>query len=741
MPSIIDDLKRAFSAGNIPSEKDFTTLIDLASRPNSLLGINEQGEAEAILNGLIVANNQLAISLAKDSGLNLVDNKLAVKAGAGININDTDGIFLKAESGSGIKIDKGIISVDPWPGVVLDDEKHLKANLGKGLKLVDNAVNLDLSDGLVVDDTSKKLAVKVLKDGAKDNTSGLVLGKDGLKINISPDGNNIEIDKTTGSLKLTQEALTTLKEGSRSKFISALQTAQEASAKLTPPALDEKDPVTLTIDAQGNQEEWQEPLERLINKAKSFGQNEVVRARDKLAGYLKDYISKAKNKPTNENIRLNFSASLDTDSLYFNTTKDDYFTLQALITFNSYTGDNIHHDDMYTKQNENGVNIENYPDGGYYAFAGKVSQAGREGVDSKTGEHITANAIMVYIDKNPTLRYVVGYWDLSVENPEWYELEPDPVLYDITRKVDELKISPTTLTMRVNDHSQKLNISGGDGSKKATFINEYKKYLKIDNNGTISPIAWNKKMTITGCQPASRTKNGTNSINLDIIINPMINIPFENQKCEYKYDKSITNVTFTLETKGGNPNTNTEIQALGDINSISYNFFKNKLNFKILKHGSVSFYGEQKSSDLYDHNSGGIFEILITKNFIEPVNIATYYLDLEDINEGSGVYLVFVYKKPANNKLLFNFERTRLDHPEKFPSEDYLSQKSVMSEDKIYYYIKATKIKEPSIEDYLGMYCFYNGDSLEDFDNPISNYQLVRPNIEKAPEAIPLWPH
>lgn len=736
MPSIIDDLKRAFSAGNIPSEKDFTTLIDLASRPNSLLGINEQGEAEAILNGLIVANNQLAISLAKDSGLNLVDNKLAVKAGAGININDTDGIFLKAESGSGIKIDKGIISVDPWPGVVLDDEKHLKANLGKGLKLVDNAVNLDLSDGLVVDDTSKKLAVKVLKDGAKDNTSGLVLGKDGLKINISPDGNNIEIDKTTGSLKLTQEALTTLKEGSRSKFISALQTAQEASAKLTPPALDENDPVTLTIDAQGNQEEWQEPLERLINKANSFGQNEVVRARDKLAGYLKDYISKAKNKPTNENIRLNFSASLDTDALYYNATKDGYFTLQALITFNSYTGDNIHHDDMYTKQNENGVNIENYPDGGYYAFAGKVSQAGKEGADSQNGEHITANAIMVYINKDPTLRYVVGYWDLSVENPECYELEPDPVFYDITRKVDELEISPLTLTMKADDNSKKLTISGGDGSQSVFFLNEHENYIKIDKDGTITPIAWNNKITILGSQPTSRTKNGTNLVNIEITIEPLENIPFKEQIITHKFSDIEKHQKYNFEILGGNPDIacTFSLEESSD-EHITFDYSKKPFSYQFSAPGKATLIAKQPPSSLYQSNEGKVISIEINGEFDKPKFKTSYYFGMSSAND----YITFIFEKPSNGNIFLNLEKSNFDTKDKDRTGSLETRQREMGGD-IYLYCKYDINDNLNFSYYFGTYCFFNSDTKDNFkviNSVIIQYDITLVNSAKN---IPGWP-
>lgn len=711
MPSIIDDLKRAFSAGNIPSEKDFTTLIDLASRPNSLLGINEQGEAEAILNGLIVANNQLAISLAKDSGLNLVDNKLAVKAGAGININDTDGIFLKAESGSGIKIDKGIISVDPWPGVVLDDEKHLKANLGKGLKLVDNAVNLDLSDGLVVDDTSKKLAVKVLKDGAKDNTSGLVLGKDGLKINISPDGNNIEIDKTTGSLKLTQEALTTLKEGSRSKFISALQTAQEASAKLTPPALDEKDPVTLTIDAQGNQEEWQGPLERLINKANSFGQNEVVRARESLEEQIKVFIKTQDPRPTNNNIRMNFSM-LDYQGnsiLRWGPKGGDIFHINEAYAFNSNKEIRMAKDLDDTAYN---FNITNFINTGFYAFIGKLDKPGQEGKDDKEGKEITPNAILVHITEK--LVYAVGYWDLTTDNLEWYKFETDPSTNIITRKVEELKIEP--FTMKVDDKVDQLKISGGDGTNIISTINKFEDKFSIDKYGNVTPHAWTDKVEITASQPASRTKNGTNLANVGLTVEPIENIKFEEQKITHKYADIAKKQKYNFEIKGGNPESSTQLQTQSGNKGATFQTSEKPFYYTIYDTGNSSLEGHQASTNLKKQNTGVVLNIIVDNQFITPVISKVGY------NEGknnNGQIILFFMEKPKYGSIFLNYDNSRI-HSDIEGFKNQLDTKIIIEGERIVFMLRA-KYYELHYRDYYGDYCFYCGNSPSDFNPDASN--------------------
>jgi len=733
MPSIIDDLKRAFSAGNIPSEKDFTTLIDLASRPNSLLGINEQGEAEAILNGLIVANNQLAISLAKDSGLNLVDNKLAVKAGAGININDTDGIFLKAESGSGIKIDKGIISVDPWPGVVLDDEKHLKANLGKGLKLVDNAVNLDLSDGLVVDDASKKLAVKVLKDGAKDNTSGLVLGKDGLKINISPDGNNIEIDKTTGSLKLTQEALTTLKEGSRSKFISALQTAQEASAKLTPPALDENDPVTLTIDGQGNQEEWQGPLERLINKANNFGQNEVVRARESLEEQIKIFIKTQDPRPTNNNIRMNFSPMDGTLSpvLRWGKEKDEYFNISATFIFNSNKKivRDVNPDDF-----EHVITTSNFPKGGFYAFIGKLDKPGQEGKDDKEGHEITPNAIMVHISEK--LVYAVGFWDLSTDNLEWYKFETDPSTNIITRKVEELKITPLIFRIKVNDDNRTLAISGGDGSQSAFFPNEHENYIKIDKDGKLTPVAWNDKVRVTASQPASRTKNGTNTVNIDITIEPLENVPFKERTVIHKYGDIAKNEKYNFEVLGGNPDVacTFSLEKSSD-EHITFDYSKKPYSYRFSAPGKATLIAKQPPSSLYQSNEGKVISIIINGEFDKPKLKESYLFEFFGAND----YYLFIFEKPSYGNIFLNLEKSVFKYYEtKFTGLLETRQREIGGD--IYLYCKFENEQNIGTSYYLGTYCFFNSYVQDNFEEINSVIIPCIAETHNPSKDIPGWP-
>lgn len=731
MPSIIDDLKRAFSAGNIPSEKDFTTLIDLASRPNSLLGINEQGEAEAILNGLIVANNQLAISLAKDSGLNLVDNKLAVKAGAGININDTDGIFLKAESGSGIKIDKGIISVDPWPGVVLDDDKHLKANLGKGLKLVDNAVNLDLSDGLVVDDASKKLAVKVLKDGAKDNTSGLVLGKDGLRINISPDGNNIEIDKTTGSLKLTQEALTTLKEGSRSKFISALQTAQEASAKSTPPALDETDPVTLTIDAQGNQEEWQEPLERLINKANSFGQNEVVRAKESLEEQIKIFIKTQDPRPTNNNIRMNFSPMDEILSPVLRWGKDntDYLNISATNIFNS--NKKIIRDEN-PKDSEHIITTSNFPKGGFYAFIGKLDKPGQEGKDDKEGKEITPNAIMVHITEK--LVYVVGYWDLTTDNLEWYNFETDPSTNVITRKVEELKIEP--FTMKVDDKVDKLKISGGDGTNIISTINKFEDKFSIDKYGNVTPHAWTDKVEVTASQPVSRTKNGTNSVNVDITVEPLENVPFKEQTVIHEYGDIAKNEKYNFEILGGNPDIacTFSLEKSSD-EHITFDYSKKPFSYQFSAPGKATLIAKQPRSSLYQSNEGKVISIEINGEFDKPKLKRSYYFSIGGTND----YLLFIFEKPRYGNIFLNLEKTNLVNQDKDSMGSLETRQREMGGD-IYLYCKFEINSNLSASYYFGTYCLFNSDVRDDFEEINSVIVPCNSDMLEAPDYTPRWP-
>lgn len=522
----IEDLKDRFSVGKIPTEADFGKLIDLANEANAILGIDAKVDIlnSNNLNGLEVKNKELQVKLAKNSGLKFKDDGISIATGSGISVDDT-GVHLNVKTGKGITITKeNVIQVDLWPGVVFDKKGNIKIQVGKGLSVADDGINLDYGSGLTFD-INHKLAVNI----PPNKTSGLICDDNGLRINLISNDDakaagteNFLTLNEDGQLGLTEEGLNRIKEGSKSKFKAALAAAVGK-------AVAEKKVAPDFADTLGENDSWDAPITILVDGATTYTSAEKAKERleKKISAYLADPTLVAV-RPTNDNLRINFSVKMDSESLY-----DDhgYFSLDTIVPFWS-DGDEIAYDEP-TKLNANhSVNSRNFTKPGFYAFAGKLSAPGQNAIKDPNGTHLTANAIMVYIGTDKFV-YTVGYWDLSTKPLEFYQLESDPVTNAVTRNDSPLSAtSPLAIDKIISEDSTEntfpLKVTGGNGTPKIYTISESKNNDLIVDAATGICIftKWSlTPTTITVSDSPTRTKYSSKPLNFIITIKAIEGAP------------------------------------------------------------------------------------------------------------------------------------------------------------------------------------------------------------------------
>ncbi|WP_369790560.1 hypothetical protein [Rouxiella sp. WC2420] len=507
-------LKGKFVTGLIPNETDFSNLINLANTANTALGLNENGTSRTPLSGLDFNGQKvLEVKLVNESGLTISDTGLGVKAGTGVKV-DSNGVSIEVASGQGIEVTNGnIIQVKPWPGVELVD-KQLTLKVSKGLKLGELGIELDIGSGLTT--TGNVLDVNIPAPSTTSK-SGLIKTTEGLKINLATGDNNLTIN-AQGELTLTPAAIDDIKAGSKSKFVNAL-------VKTVTNAIDKKIVPSNTTESLSATEDWDAPITRLVNVANDFGQKAIFNAKNKLQAKLTTYIkdsSKVSVRPTNDNLRINFSYIENDYGLYYDSTR---FTLDTLASFWSEDGIIDYADNSFDA--DYGIKSSNFHTPGFYAFAGKLSGPGQTATKDAKGKYLTANAIMVYIGTKDFV-YTVGYWDLSTEALEFYPFEAEPANNAETRKSVNLAIdSPIEkiISEISKDNTLTLDVKGGNGGvKKYAIIKDAtEKGINLDTEkGILTFTKWlPDPITISVTELSTRVKNPAPPVEVSVKIKPI----------------------------------------------------------------------------------------------------------------------------------------------------------------------------------------------------------------------------
>ena len=627
-------LKEKFVTGLIPNETDFSDLINLANSANTALGLSEDGNSSAPLNGLHINDQHvLEVKLVEESGLIISDKGLGVKAGSGVTV-DSNGVSIKVSSGQGIEVsEQNIIQVKPWPGVELVNNE-LTLKVSKGLKLGDNGIELNIGSGLKT--TDKVLDVNIAALGPT-NKSGLINTTEGLKINLATQDNSLTINDK-GELTLTTDAINSIKAGSKSKFVTALD-------KTVKNAIDNKKVPNDTTEPLGATEDWDAPITRLVNTANAFGQNAVINARDKLEEKIKKYIDEKEQKkdvvrPTNDNLRINFSYIKQDFGLYYGS---EYFTLDTLASFWSEEGNINYQDNNFNS--DYGISASNFVTPGFYAFAGKLTAPGQTAKNDANGQHLTANAIMVYISN--VIVYTVGYWDLSTEPLEFYQFESEPMTNEETRKSVNLVITspaPKEISAIHENNFLNLNITGGNGSvKKFAIKDPNNNGLTVDDKGVLNFTKWSETATIvTVSESSTRTKNAATSIDVPVKIDPIKTEKLTgDQDTHFKLEQH-TDHEFNLYkiTHGRDKENNIYLPLKFKSNNTSIVTVDTDGDFKILNHGpATSITVTQEKTPLHHEKSYdykvdvdanekpiSIRKVLFSSWGIRPINTAICYI-------------------------------------------------------------------------------------------------------------------
>lgn len=623
MADKITDLKNKFSTGKIPSETDFAELIDLAGCGNKALGLDEDQISVSATDGLTIKNKQLKVNLAENSGLKKYDDGgLGIVAGKGVKV-DQNGVSLNISPQGGIDISaENVMYIKPWHGIAVSETGELSVNVGPGLIIENSSINLNIGDGLELKTGDPKLAAKLAVKLAKDGA--LLAGTDGLKINVSAgsNDNNIAINEQ-GKLTLTDKAVEALKEGSKAKFLKALNATQKEAK--------EKQLIDSEFAVKtDNLNDWEDPILSLVSQANTFGQNEVFRARSDLEIQIKEFLKDkalVKELPSYDSRRLNFSsiATKYLGYLVYGSNDKEYFGLSSLHQFKSKGSTST--PDTFPDRTNFSINYENFKAEGFYAFIGSLSANSKLSIDQHIADvkgFITANAIMVHINQYETT--TVGFWDLVPNTaPVWYQNEADPAITPEIKNGAPFPMNRIATVMpgvesdySIDDQNKTITARSQNTSPIIYSSNNIDLF-DVSSNGALTLKAWGYNAGVTINQAATRIHNAVSESVL-FNIKPRDNISIE---CNAKGKNCHMDNIFTLKTTGGNLENNESIKfhyTVEDANILTVvELADHSTYIKPLSPGKTNIHIYQEKNDYYDVNKT-VFDFEIREKHVKLDN-------------------------------------------------------------------------------------------------------------------------
>ncbi|QRR07648.1 hypothetical protein FPJ27_15390 [Burkholderia sp. MS455] len=368
----VASVKDKYRAGATPNEDDYQNLIDLAAVGSQALG----------------ATPQDATTLHPGNGLELVDNKLTVKEGAGVTV-DKNGVAVKVD-GTTVKVDTTLDALavalkDGDSG--LDTTGGLHVKTAQGLTTGKNGLELALASPSGLSTAGDKLSVAIVPTASGlefDKTTGA------LEVKIGPaDGNFIQ--KSDAGLAITADGIVKIKDALKSISIKALEDADNNTSHGFQRDTVAKDPKS--VEAQ---------IAAALNRAYGEGWN-LQQAVQKLAKLLNDF---RQGRPGNfiKDSVISLSGLNNYLDLY-TSGASPYETRQLRMARVGADGEATW---LPTVKDKSISKI----DSGIYAVLGLLD---KDGNPQDGGDHYTQHALMIVVgeahDDADKVRAVVGKWD------------------------------------------------------------------------------------------------------------------------------------------------------------------------------------------------------------------------------------------------------------------------------------------------------------------------------------------
>lgn len=357
----VDTLKEAFKEGATPNEKDYGALIDLAAVGSKALG----------------AKDATPTTPEPGEGLEIAQNKLAVKAGKGV-IVDGNGVAVKGDGKSVRVTENGVgVQVKPDGGLTTDDGQGLHVKLGAGVTSTADGLAIHLAD---------KSGLKADKAGLAVNVAaGLGIdGKGALEVKVKTGSDNY-ITSGTDGLAITPGGVKAIEAALKSVSLGALKKADDATSH------------GFRVDATpaGPNEGVQKQIAEKLNEAFTEGWH-LTQPRAALFTALKAFRT-ANTGKINEGGLIAPSAVTGKTGLY-NQEGVEYGAGMVIAFKVNPAGEALE------------VKAGAYTEDGIYALVGKLDKDGVPKAGDPV-EKVTPNALMVLVAQKVVT--VVGHWDFT----------------------------------------------------------------------------------------------------------------------------------------------------------------------------------------------------------------------------------------------------------------------------------------------------------------------------------------